>query len=112
MSTGAGAARIHLTCITNKVVITDRPAGSSSSERKENLHFWIDEASKSVSFGNGAPLSIQRFGDRWISATAGEVSYEIDRESKNVTYAGTTMKEGTATIIVGAGTCTVEPNPR
>ena len=59
-----------------------------------------------------AMVSIQRFGDRWISATAGEVSYEIDRESKNVTYAGTSMKEGTATVIIGSGTCTVEPNPR
>jgi hypothetical protein len=97
--------------MTNKVVITDRPTGSNSSQTKENLHFWIDEASKSVSFGNGAPLSVHRFGERWISATAGGVSYEIDRESKNVTYAGTTMKEGTATIIIGAGTCTVEPNP-
>jgi hypothetical protein len=112
LSTGAGAARFQLTCITKKVVITDKPAGSSSSQTTEDLIFWIDEASKSVSFGNGTPLSIQRLDERWISASAGGVAYEIDRESKNVTYAGTSMNEGVATIIIGSGTCTVEQNPR
>jgi hypothetical protein len=98
--------------MTNKAVIVDTPTGSSSSETKENLSFWIDEASKSISFADKAPLSIQRFNDRWISAAGGGVFYEIDRESKNITYAGTTMKEGTATIIIGAGRCTVESDPR
>ena len=45
VSTVAAATRVHLTCITNKVVIIDTPTGSSSSDTKENLTFWIDEAS-------------------------------------------------------------------
>ena len=74
--------------------------------------FWIDEASKRVSFAEGVPLSSQRFDDRWISVTGGGVSYEFDRESRNLTFAGTIMKGGTATIIIGAGTCTVESDAR
>jgi hypothetical protein len=112
VSTVAAATRVHLTCITNKVVIIDKPTGSSSSDTKENLSFWIDEASKRVSFADGVPLSIQRFDDRWISATGGGVSYEFERESRNLTFAGTTMKEGTATIIIGAGRCAVESDAR
>jgi hypothetical protein len=90
------------------VIIVDTPAGSSSSNIKENLNFLIDEASKKVSFADGVPLSIQRFDDRWISVTGGGVSYEFDRESRSLSFAGTIMREGTATIIIGAGTCTVE----
>ena len=112
VSTVAAATRVHLTCITNKVIIVDTPTGSSSSNTKENLTFWIDEASKRVSFAEGVPLSIQRFDDRWISVTGGGVSYEFDRESRNLTFAGTIMKGGTATIIIGAGICTVESDAR
>ena len=112
VSTVAAATRVHLTCITNKVVIIDTPTGSSSSNAKENLIFWIDEASKRVSFADGVSLSIQRFDDRWISATGDGVSYEFDRESRNLTFAGTIMKGGTATIIIGTGTCIVEPDAR
>jgi hypothetical protein len=112
VSTVAAATRVHLTCITNKVVIIDKPTGSSSSNTKENLNFWIDEASKRVSFADEVPLSIQRFDDRWISATGGGVSYEFDRESRRLSFAGTIMKEGTATIIIGAGRCAVESDTR
>jgi hypothetical protein len=111
-STGAAAGRVYLTCITNKVVIVDTPTGSSSSDTKENLTFWIDEASKRVSFADGVPLSIQRFDDRWISVTGGGVSYELDRESRSLSFAGTIMKEGTATIIIGAGRCSVGSDAR
>ena len=112
VSTVAAATRVHLTCITNKFVIVDTPTGSSSSNTKENLIFWIDEASKRVSFAEGVPLSIQRFDDHWISVTGGGVSYEFDRESRSLSFAGTIMKGGTATIIIGAGTCTVESGAR
>ena len=112
VSTVAAANRVHLTCITNKVVIIDKPNGSSSSNTKENLIFWIDEASKRVSFADGVPLSIQRFDGRWISAIGGGVSYEFDRESRSLSFAGTSIKEGTATIIIGAGTGTVESDAR
>ena len=60
----------------------------------------IDEASKTVLFVDGEPLSIQRFDDRWISATGRGVSYELDRESKNLAFAGTIMKAGTATKMI------------
>jgi hypothetical protein len=70
-SMSAAESRLHPTCITNKVVIIDKPSGSSSSDAKENFNFWIDEASKSVSFADGGALSVQWFDDRWISATAG-----------------------------------------
>lgn len=112
VSTVAAATRVHLTCITNRVVIVDTPTGSSSSDTKENLNFWIDEASKRVSFADGVPLSIQRFDDRWISVTGGGVSYEFDRESRSLSFAGTIMKEGTATIIIGAGRCSVGSDAR
>ena len=112
VSTDAIATRVHLTCITNRVVIVDTPTGSSSSDTKENLNFWIDEASKSVSFADGAPLAIQRFDDRWISATGSGVSYEFDRGNRNLTFAGTIMKAGTATIIIGAGRCSVGSDAR
>ena len=55
---------------------------------KENLTFLIDEASKKISFADGVPLSIQRFDDRWISVTGGGVSYEFDRESRSLSFAG------------------------
>lgn len=110
--TGAAAPRVRLTCVTNKVVIVDTPTGSSSSNAQENLNFWIEEASKGVSLADGVPLSIQRFDDRWISATGGGVSYEFDRGSRNLTFAGTIMKQGTATIIIGSGKCTVESDAR
>jgi hypothetical protein len=93
VSTVAIAGRIHLTCITNKVIIIDTPTGSSSSNSKENLNSWIDEASKKVSFADGVPLSIQRFDDRWISVTGGGVSYELDRESRSLSFAATIMRE-------------------
>jgi hypothetical protein len=112
VSTVAAATRANLTCITNKVVIIDTPTGSSSSNTKENLIFWIDEVTKRVSFADGVPLSIQRFDDRWISATGGGVSYELDRESRRLSFAGTIMKEGTATIIIGAGRCALGSDAR
>ena len=112
VSTVAAPTRVHLSCITNKVIIIDTPTGSSSSNTKDNLNFWIDEASNRVSFADGIPLSIQRFDDRWISVTGGGVSYEFDRESRSLSFAGTIMKEGTATIIIGTGTCTVESDAR
>ena len=50
-------------------------------------------------------LTVRRFDDRWISATRGDVSYEIDRENDILTYASSTTKDGTATIIIGSGRC-------
>ncbi len=109
---GASTTRVHLSCATKKVVVIDKPTGTASSSTKENLDFWIDEVSKSISLPGGVPLSTQRFDDHWISATGGGVSYEFDRESRNLTFAGTIMASGTATIIIGTGRCTVESDSR
>jgi hypothetical protein len=39
----------------------------------------------------------------WISAAPGDVSYEFDRQNDILTYASSTTKDGTATIIIGSG---------
>src|SRR5262245_379573 len=104
-------ARSYLNCPTKKVVIVDAPNGSTSSTLEENLGFWIDEAAKIVTLADGNVLIVRRFDDRWISAASGDVSYELDRQNGNLTYASSTMKDGVATTIVGAGRCTVATVP-
>jgi hypothetical protein len=102
-------ARSYLNCLTKKVVIVDAPNRSTSSSTEENFGFWIDEATKIVTLADGKKLTIRRFDDRWISATHGDLSYELDRQNGNLTYAGSTMKDGIATTIIGAGKCTLAP---
>ena len=104
-------ARSNLHCLAKKVVIVDAPSGSISSNTEENLAFWIDDAAKTIAFANGTPLTVRRFDERWISAARGDVSYEFDRQRGNVAYAGTTMKDGTATIIIGSGRCDIAADP-
>jgi hypothetical protein len=94
------------------VAIVDAPKGATSSSIEENFGFWIDEATKIVTLADGKKLNIRRFDERWISAVSGDVSYELDRQSGNLTYAGSTMKDGIATTIIGAGQCTLAPAPR
>jgi len=98
-------ARNYLNCLTKKVAIVDAPRGATSSSIEENFGFWIDEATKIVTLADGKKLDVRRFDDRWISAVSGDVSYELDRQNGNLTYAGSTMKDGIATIIIGAGQC-------
>jgi hypothetical protein len=50
-------------------------------------------------------MIVHRFDDRWISAARGDVSYELDRQSGNFTYAGSTTKDGVTTITIGSGRC-------
>jgi hypothetical protein len=104
-------ARSYLNCLTKKVVIVDAPKGSTSSNTEENFGFWIDEAPKSVTLANGKKLNVRRLDDRWISAASGDVSYELDRQTGNLTYAGSTMKDGVATTTIGAGRCTMATGP-
>jgi hypothetical protein len=104
-------ARSYLNCPTKKVVIADAPNGSTSSSMEENLGLWIDEAAKIVTLADGRALIVRRFDDRWISAASGDVSYELDRQNGNLTYAGSMMKDGIATTTVGAGRCTVATVP-
>jgi len=104
-------ARNYLKCVTKKVVIVDAPRGSTSSSVQESLGFWIDEAAKTITLADGTPLTVRRFYDRWISAARGDLSYEFDRQSGGLTYAGSTMKEGVATTIIGSGGCEIAAGP-
>jgi hypothetical protein len=107
----SAAARNYLNCVSKKVVIVDAPKGITSSTTEENFGFWIDEATKVVTLADGKKLNVGRFDDRWISAVSGDVSYERDRQNGNLTYAGSTMKDGIATTIIDAGRCTVAAAP-
>ena len=100
-------ARSYLNCLTKKVVIVDAPNGSTSSSVEENFGFLIDEETKIVTFAEGKALFVRRFDDRWISAASGDVSYELDRQNGNLTYASSTMNDGIATTIIGAGQCKI-----
>jgi len=104
-------ARSYLNCVTKKVVIVDAPSGSTSSSIEENLGFWIDEAAKTLVLADGTPLTVRRFDDRWISAARGDMSYEFDRQNGNLTYASSTTKDGSATIIIGSGRCKIAVGP-
>jgi len=104
-------ARSYLNCSTKKVVIVDAPTGNSSLSTEENVGFWIDDAAKIMTFADGTPLVVRRFDDRWISAARGDVSYELDRQDGNLTYASSTTKDGTATIIIGSGRCKLAAGP-
>ena len=98
-------ARSYLNCSTKKVIIVDAPTGNSSFSTEENVGFLIDDAAKTMTLADGTPLIVRRFDDRWISAARGDVSYEIDRQNDILTYASSTTKGGTATIIIGSGRC-------
>ena len=99
-------ARSYLNCSAKKVVIVDAPKGATSSSIEDNFGFWIDDATKIVTLADGKKLNVRRFDDRWISAVSGDVSYELDRQNGDLTFAGSTMKDGIATTIIGAGRCT------
>jgi hypothetical protein len=107
----SAAARTYLNCVSKKVVIVDAPKGTTSSSNEENFGFWIDETTKVVTLADGKKLNVGRFDDGWITAVSGYVSYELDRQNGNLTYAGSTMKDGIATTIIGAGRCTVATAP-
>ena len=49
-----------------------------------------------VTLADDMPLTVRRFDERWISAARGDVSYELDRQNGNLTYASSTMKDGIA----------------
>ena len=104
-------ARNYLNCLSKKVVIVDAPKEITSSSAEENFGFWIDEPTKVVTFADGKKLTVRRFVDSWISAVSGDVSYELDRQNGNLTYAGSAMKDGIATTIIGAGQCTLATSP-
>jgi hypothetical protein len=107
----SASGRNYLNCLSKKVVIVDEPKRTTSSSTEENFGFWIDEATRLVTLADGKKLNVRRFDERWISAVSGEVSYELDRQNGNLSYAGSTMKDGVATTIIGAGRCTLATAP-
>jgi hypothetical protein len=109
--TKSALAHSFLHCLTKKVVIVDAPKGSTSSSIEEKLDFSIDDAAKTIMLADGTPLTIRRFDDRWISSARADISYEFDRQNGNLTYAGSTTKEGVATIIIGSGRCEIAAGP-
>ena len=64
-----------------------------------------------LTLADGKRLNVGRLDDRWISAVSDDVSYKLDRQNGNLTYAGSTMKDGIATTIIGAGRCIVAAAP-
>ena len=92
--------------------IVNASSGITSSGIEENVDFWIDEAKRSLVLADGTPLIVHRFDDRWISAARGDVSYELDRQGGNLTYASSPTNDGVTTIIIGAGTVRKDPLKR
>jgi hypothetical protein len=104
-------ARSYLDCLTTKVVIIDAPKRSTSSSVQEHLGFWIDESAKTMVLADGMSLTVRRFDDHWISAARDEMSYELDRENGNLTYASSITKDGVARITIGSGRCEIAIGP-
>jgi hypothetical protein len=104
-------ARSYLNCLTKKFVIVDAPRGGASSSTEENFGVWIDETAKTFVLADGTLLTVRRFNDGWISAAHGDISYEFDRQNGNLTYASSTTKEGSVTIIIGSGRCKISAGP-
>ena len=77
-------------------------AGAGSEKRR------IDAARR---WSGVAAERVRRFDDSWISAARGDMSYEFDRQNGNLTYASSTTKEGSATIIIGSGRCKIAAGP-
>jgi hypothetical protein len=105
------SARSHLNCLTKKVTIVDSPKGSTSSSSEKELDFWVDEPAKTIVLTDGTPLTVLRFDNNWITAARDDVSYEFNRQNGSLTYAGSTTKDGTATIIIGSGQCKIIAGP-
>jgi hypothetical protein len=104
-------ARTYLNCSTRKVVLVSAPAGDTSSSREENLGFWVDDEAKTLAFQDNTPLTVTRFDRSWISADRDGVFYEFDRGNGALSYAGSTIKAGVSTTIVGSGRCEARPAP-
>ena len=51
---------------------------------------------RKVVLADGMPLTVRRFDGTWISATRGDMSYELDRQNGNLTYVSR-YDEGSAT---------------
>jgi hypothetical protein len=104
-------ARTYLNCSTRKVVLISAPSGDTSSAREEDLGFWVDDETKTLTFLDNTPLTVTRLDRFWVSADRDGIFYEFDRRDGTLTYASSTTKDGVSTTIVGSGRCEAPPCP-
>jgi len=104
-------AGTYLNCSTRRVVIISGPRGETSSTRKDDFAFQVDDAAKTLKFLDNTPLTITRLDRSWISANRDGIFYEFDRQDRTLSYAASTTKDGVTTTIVGSGRCEIAPAP-
>ena len=95
------AALAPLDCSTTKVVITN----GESSRAEQELHFYVDDSAKTISFSDGTRLRVIRFDNAAISAEHDDIRYELNRVDNTLTYAGSTTVGNATVITVGSGQC-------
>jgi len=106
----AAVERTDINCTIREVVIEEGSGRGSSSLHEKNLSFWLDDASKTITFADGTPLTVTRFDANWISAKHGSVSFEFDRGRHRLSYASSTERDRATTVIFGSGRCESEPH--
>jgi hypothetical protein len=100
------AALIVLDCSTTEVIITN---GKPSRRAEQELHFNVDDSTKTIAFVDGTRLRVIRFDAAAISAEQDDMRYEINRVDGTLTYAGSTITGDSTVITVGSGQCRVAP---
>jgi hypothetical protein len=84
------AARTRLDCSTTKVIIPNEPGGNKSVRIKEDIGFYIDDDTKTLTPSDGTRLRVSRFDASGITAESDDVQYELNRSDGSLTYAGST----------------------
>ena len=106
LSADSASARDYLNCLTNKVVIVDAGERQHPHRKPKRTSASRSTKQRKVSRSRTARRSSSVASmTRWISATRGDVSYELDRQDGNLTYASATTKDGVTTIVIGSGRC-------
>ena len=75
---------------------------------REAVGVFHDEATLQAAVDD---LLISGFDRSWISADRDSIFYELDRGNGALSYAGSTIKDGVSTTIVGSGRCEAGPAP-
>jgi len=101
----AAVARTDINCTIREVVIEEGAGRGSLSVHEKSVSFWLDDASKTISLADGVALTVTRFDDNWISAKHGSVSFEFDRRRQRLSYASSTERDRSTTVIFGSGRC-------
>ncbi len=69
------------------------------------MSFVVDEATKTLTFGDGGSLVVTRFDKNWISSNRDDIFYEFNRQDGTLSYASATRKDDITSTIVGSGRC-------